>query len=109
MTSDLTETDTQILHRLRQPIDNLVNKYCVNQPIENRIRLRQLAWQAVDILVNTEDIAHIKSNKDIKRLLNDIRQVGGSEKFIQQSLDLGINIYNDMKLNYPGLFRRYKS
>jgi hypothetical protein len=108
MDQNLEENDIKILERLRKPIDDLVNKYCINQPLINRMRLRQLPWQAIDVLVKTEDVAHLKTNSNIKRIIKDIKHTGVPEKFIDESLNLAINIYQSMKTEYPLLYKRYK-
>jgi hypothetical protein len=102
------DTDTVIMKILREPIDELVNKYCQNLSLENRMRLRQLPWYAVDILLQTNDIPNLKHNEVIQRIINDIRLLGASEQFINDSLDTAISIYNTMKTEYPGISLRYK-
>jgi hypothetical protein len=102
-------TDQEIMSRLREPIGKLVEKYCAEKTEYQKLRLRQLAWQAVDVLVRTGKIAHLETEKDIKRITRSIRELGASEKFIQESLSLAASIYKQMQIYYPGLLRRYGS
>jgi len=104
----MPQTDEEILAELRQPIDELTNKYGSNLDEMNRYRLRQLPWQAVDILVNTEAVAHLKNNENLKRLIRDVRQIGASDKFIDEAVALAVEIYQKMKTDYPALYNRYK-
>lgn len=102
------QTDQEILARLREPIGELVENLCSHQTEYERIRLRQLAWQAVDVLVRTGNVAHIEDEKDIKRIILNIKEIGASERFIKESLLLAISIYRKMQLDYPDILKRYK-
>jgi hypothetical protein len=101
------ETDQQILARLKEPIDKLVEKYCSEKTDYQRLRLRQLAWQTVDVLVRTGNIADIKHDKNVKRVIRNIKEVGASRKFIEKSLSLALTIYKRMKAFHPGILKRY--
>ncbi|MBN1262868.1 MAG: hypothetical protein JW991_00765 [Candidatus Pacebacteria bacterium] len=101
------ETDQEIMARLRRPIDELIEKHCGDKTEMERLRLRQLAWQAVDVLVRTRNIANLENQPDIKRITQNIKEVGASEKFIQESLFLALTIYKKMQADHPGLLKRY--
>lgn len=102
------ETDQEILTQLRKPIGDLVNTFCAEKTSYEKIRLRQLAWQAVDVLVRTDNVSHLEDEKDIKRIILNIKEIGASGRFIEESLLLAISIYRKMQLDYPILLRRYK-
>ena len=101
------EPEEEIIKRLRKPIDELIEEYGINLDDFQRLRLRQLAWQAVDILVKTGDIAYLRHEENIQRIINDIRNLGASEEFIEKSLTLAISIYKKMKVYYPSLLNKY--
>lgn len=103
------ETDQEVMARLRQPIDELVNKYCGDKTEAERLRLRQLAWQAVDVLVITGNVSGLEHEKDIKRITRNIRELGASEAFIRESLVRAVSIYKQMQAYHPGLLERYGS
>lgn len=109
MIQSLLESDAKILKRLRQPINELLDRYCLDFSLENKMSLRQLAWYAVDILIDTEDVVNFKHNKDILRIVDNIRGIGASDHFIEESLNLALVIYNRMKSDYPALLKRYKT
>ena len=100
--------DHLILARLRKPIDELVDKYYANRPVEERLRLRQLAWQSVDVLAREGYMGEIREQSDIKRIIRNIREVGASEVFIEKSLRLAVLICKEMETDYPSLYRRYR-
>lgn len=102
------ETDQAILAQLRKPIGELVNTFCAEKTEYEKLRLRQLAWQAVDVLVRTGEVAHLQDEKDIKRIIQNIKEIGASERFIKESILLAISIYRKMQLDYPDLLKRYK-
>jgi len=102
------ESDQEIMARLREPINALVEKYCADKTEYQKLRLRQLAWQAVDVLTRTGEVADIENNKNIKRITRDIKQLGASGDFIEESLALAVAIYKRMQVYYPGLLKRYK-
>ena len=102
------ESDQEIMAELRAPIDELIDKYFATQTAYQKLRVRQLAWQAVDILVRTGNIADLEQDKNVKRILKDIKELGASEEFIDQSLSLAVSIYKKMQLNFPGLLKRYR-
>ncbi len=102
------ESDVKIMARLRAPIDDLVSQYCPNKTRHQQLRLRQLTWQAVDVLVRTGNVVNLNQEKDIKRITRNIKEVGASEKFIEASLRLAVRIYQTMLVDYPGLLKRYK-
>ena len=101
-------SDQEILEKLRKPIEDLVNRLCPEIDEMERVRLRQLAWQAVDILVRRGNVANIKNEKEMLRITSDIRKIGASEEFIEESLLLAIAIYRRMQIDYPGLLKRYR-
>lgn len=100
-------SESEIMTRLREPIGELVEKHCAEKTDLQKLRLRQLAWQAVDVIARTGNIAHIDQDKNIKRILNDIRQLGATESFIEESLALAIAIYKRMQAYHPDLLRKY--
>ena len=102
------KSDEKIMARLRKPINELVDKYCSNKTEYQRLRLRQLTWQAVDVLVRTGNVAHLKREKDVQRIIRNIREVGASEEFIEESLSLAGSIYEKMQIDYPSLLKRYR-
>jgi len=102
------ETDQEILTRLRKPISELVDKRCANKTEYERIRLKQLAWQAVDVLIRTDNVAHLEEEKDVKRIIKNIKEIGASKRFIEDSLLLAISIYRKMQLDYPDVLKRYR-
>lgn len=108
MNQKKSESDQEILTRLRKPIGELVNNLCANKTEYQQLRLRQLAWQAVDVLVRTGNVAHLEEEKDVKRIIKDIKEIGASERFIEESLQLAISIYREMEIDYPDLLKRYK-
>lgn len=108
MSQKRKEADREVMARLRKPIDDLVDRHCSDKSSYQRLRLRQLAWQAVDVLVRTGSVADIEHEKDIKRIIRDIREIGASEKFIEESLALAVSIYKRMQVYYPGLLERYR-
>lgn len=103
------ESDQEILARLRKPIDELIDRYSLNRTEYQRLRLRQLAWQAVDVLARTGNVAYLREEKDIKRIIGNIKEIGASEEFIEESLALAISIYREMQTDYPDLLRKYQS
>jgi len=109
MVQPLPESDEKILKRLRQPINDLLNRYCLDFSLENKMRLRQLAWYAVDILIDTDDVVNFKYHKDILKISENIKAIGASNHFIEESLNLALSIYNRMKSDYPALLKRYKA
>ena len=106
--SNISDFDDKIMQQLREPINELMDKYCINQPIENRMRLRQLAWYAVDILIHTDDVSDLRNNDVIQSIIENIKTLGASNTFIDESINLAITIYNRMKLDHPELLIRYK-
>lgn len=108
MTQPKPESDQEILARLREPIGDLINEYCGDRTEIQRLRLRQLAWQAVDVLVRTGNLAYLREEKDIKRIIRDIKEIGASEEFIEDSLALALSIYREMQTDYPDLLRKYQ-
>ncbi len=93
--------------RLREPINDLVDRYCVNKTAYQKLRLRQLAWQAVDVLVRTNNLAGLNSEPDIKRITRDIRSLGASAEFIEESLHLAGEIYKQMQVLCPAVLKNY--
>lgn len=106
--SKKTESESQTMTRLREPIGELVEKYCADKTPWQKVRLRQLAWQAVDVLARTENVAGIKNEKDIKRIIGDIRKLGASKDFVEESLVLAISIYRQMQAYHPNLLKNYR-
>ena len=102
------QTDQQIMARLRKPIDDLVDDYYAKRPVEERLRLRQLAWQAVDVLAREGYLGEIKQQGDIKRIIRNIRELGASEDFIEKSLRLAVLVCKEMETDYPSLCSRYQ-
>ena len=100
--------DHVILAQLRKPIDELVDSFYANRPIEERLRLRQLSWQAVDVLAREGYLGEIKEQSDIKRIIRNIREVGASQDFIEKSLRLAVLICKEMETEYPSLYRKYR-
>jgi len=100
--------DQEVMARLRQPIDELIDKYCADKTLYERLRLRQLAWQAVDVLARTGNVADLEHEKDVKRITQNIRELGASDIFIKESLELAISIYKKMQVYYPGILKRYQ-
>ncbi len=94
--------------RLREPIGGLVEKHCADKNPYQKVRLRQLAWQAVDVLARTGNVAGIKNEKDIRRIMINIRELGASDQFIEESLSLAISIYRQMQAYHPGILKRYQ-
>lgn len=102
------QTDQVILEELKKPIDDLVNTYYPESNQYRRLRFRQLAWQAVDVLARTSEIGDLRNHKDVTRIIKDIRQLGASEEFIEESLVLAVSIYRKLQLDYPALLERYR-
>lgn len=96
------------MERLRKPIGELVEKHCADKTPWQKIRLRQLSWQAVDVLARTENVAGIRNEKDIRRIIADIQKLGAAEAFIEDSLALAVSIYRQMQAYHPQLLRRYQ-
>jgi len=108
MNDNPVETDDMILKRLREPIDELVNRHCFNMSLESRLVLKQLAWYAVDILIDTDDVENLKNNDVICKLIEEIKSLSGSQEFINESLELTKRIYKNIQLDYPELLTRYR-
>lgn len=104
-----SESDQEILNRLRKPIDELAARHNLEGGEFQRFRLRQLAWQAVDVLARTGNVANLKNEKEIKRIIRDIKQIGAPKRFINESLLLAVSIYREMEARYPALLQRYRS
>lgn len=104
----MTDSDGVILARLKKPIDDLVTAFSPDANQYQRLRLRQLAWQAVDLLVKDGDIAGLRTHKDMLRLINDIRQLGASDQFVEDSLALAVRIYQQLQIDYPDVLLRYR-
>ena len=102
------KSDQEILSQLRRPIDELVDTYYSGRPLEERFRLRQLAWQAVDVLVREGYLGEIEEQDDIKRIIRNIKEVGASDLFIEKSLRLAKVICQELETRYPSLYRRYR-
>ncbi|MFC1790377.1 hypothetical protein ACFLZP_02765 [Patescibacteria group bacterium] len=102
-----TESDAEVMARLRAPIEELVAKHCSDKTEFQKIRLRQLPWQALDVLIRTKNVAGLEHDQNIKRLIQDVRQLGASQTYIQESLHLARSIYQNMQQNYSGLLKRY--
>ena len=100
-------SDQETMAKLREPIDHLIEKYCSDKDEFQKLRLRQLAWQAVDVLVRTGNISRIDSDPNIKRITRDIKQLGASDTFIEESLHLAVTIFRKMQAEYPGLLKKY--
>ena len=109
MDSQTKETDQEIMARLREPINELINKHCSDKTEYQRLRLRQLSWQAVDVLIRKKSVANLENEPNIKRITRDIKELGASEEFIQESLALAVSIYSKIKINYPSLLESYGS
>lgn len=105
----IKESDQQVMARLRKPIDELIEKYCSDKTDYQKLRLRQLAWQAVDVLIRTRSISNLQNQKDIKRICLDIHELGASEVFIEESLALAVAIYRRMQIYHPLLLKTYGS
>ena len=103
------ETDQKTMARLRKPIDDLINRHSGGKTKYQRFRLRQLSWQAVDVLARRGNIGSLREDKTIKRLIRDVQQVGASGDFIDESLSLAVSIYQEMQSSYPDLLARYRS
>jgi len=101
------QTDQVVLEELKKPIDDLVKAYYPGSNQYQRLRFRQLAWQAVDALVRTGEMSDLRNHKDIARIIKDVRQLGASEEFIEESLVLATLIYRRLQLDYPALLKRY--
>lgn len=101
--------DQTTLAEVKKPIDELVTAFFPDSNSYQKIRLRQLAWQAVDILANTGEVAGLRSNKDIERLILDVRQLGADDRFIEDSLSLAIRIFHRLQTDYPAVLERYRS
>ena len=104
----MAKDDQEILAELKKPIDNLIEDYHPEKSLPQKVRLRQLAWQAIDVLAKTNDFTNLRNQKDIRRLTRDVRQVGGSEDFIKRSLFLATSIYKKLQIEHPGLLKRYQ-
>ena len=102
------QTDQQVMTQLRKPIDDLVNEYYAKKPVEERLRLRQLAWQAVDVLAREGYLGEIKQQADIKRIIRNIRELGASQDFIEKSLRLAVLVCKKMEVDYPFLCEKYR-
>lgn len=104
----MKDSDNQILTRLKKPIDDLVTASFPEANQYQRLRLRQLAWQAVDLLVKSGNAAGLKAHKDILRLTSDIKLLGASDQFIDDSLSLAVRIYQQLQVDYPDVLGRYR-
>jgi hypothetical protein len=104
----IADQDYATLETLRKPIDELVAEFFPDASEENKIRLRQLAWQGVDVLAKTGDVGGLENDKNIIRLVNDVKILGASEKFIEKSFDLAISIYRELQIHYPGILKSYQ-
>jgi hypothetical protein len=102
------KNDRVILMELREPIEDLVTDYFPNAGTYERVRLRQLAWQALDFLVKTSDIYSLKTDKNIQGLIKDVQEVGATQKFIDASFELAVMIFRKMQTEYPGLLKQYR-
>lgn len=100
-------SDQVVMARLRKPIDELVEGFCANKTESQKLRLRQLAWQAVDVLARIGNVADLVQEKDIKRITRDIKKLGASDQFVEESLVLAKEIYRQMKVHHPGLLKKY--
>src|SRR4030042_4275754 len=105
MVQTLAESDEKILARLREPIDEVINRYGYSFTDMNRMRLRQLAWFAVDVLIDKDDVADLANSDVIRHIIEDVKSLGASREFIRESLDLAKIIYNNLKLDHPDLIR----
>lgn len=103
------ETDQEIMARLRQPIDQLVQEHCLDRTEFQKLQLRQLAWQAVDVLVRTGNVGSLETNENIKRIARKIKELGVPDDFIRESLQIAIQIYKKMQVEYPGILKKYGS
>jgi hypothetical protein len=103
-----TFSDQEIMSRLREPINELIDTNFPNKNPWERLRIRQLAWQAVDVLARTGNIANLENEKEMQRIARDIRQLGASKEFIEESFKLAVTIYRQMQIEYPGLLKRYQ-
>lgn len=103
-----SEDDQKILLELRKPIEQLVTDYFPSAGNYKRIRLRQLAWQALDFLAKTGDVYSLKTDKNIQGLIKNVQEVGASQKFIDESLDLAVRIFRKMQTEHPGLLKSYQ-
>lgn len=105
----MPRADQEILTELKKPIDNFVISFFPDRNDFQRLRLRQLAWQAVDVLAKTGDIGNLRGQKDIARLVLDVKQLGATDAFIEESLALAVKIYQQLQMDYPGVLERYRS
>jgi hypothetical protein len=108
MTSKISDRDYQLMAELRRPVETLVMTFYPDRSEIEHARLRQLAWQSIDVLVRTNNISSLRSEKDVRRLILDVKQLGVTDEFVERSLDLAISIYQKMKIEHPGLLRRYR-
>lgn len=100
--------DDKILAQVRSRIDEFIEPYCINQSTESRLRLRQLPWYALDILIYTGNVNTLQTNDVIQQIITDVRNIGASEQFIKDSLALAVSIYTTMQLDHPEVLKRYK-
>ncbi|MFC1727627.1 hypothetical protein ACFL0Y_03840 [Patescibacteria group bacterium] len=101
------QDEQKIMAQLRKPIDELINSHYAKRPIEERLRLRQLSWQAVDVLVREGYLGRIEEQDDIKRIIRNIKELGASPGFIEKSLRLAVLICKEMETDYPFLWAKY--
>ncbi len=108
MISSKHQNDSEILAELRKPIEELVENFFPEKTEYQRLRLKQLAWQAVDVLSRTEDVANLEEQKEIVRIIEDIKKLGASSEFIEESLALAVSIYRKLQIDYPEVLDRYQ-
>lgn len=102
------QNDETILNQLREPINEFINASCAGRSEYEKTYLRQLPWQALDVLARRGNIAHLNKEPEISRIISQVKEMGITERFIDDSLAIALKIYNQLQIEHPDVLLRYR-